>query len=50
MQLNVFDEQAEDDSDDLRGRLEDIRIEMEYPFNRPLLNTPLALLYKRKKS
>ncbi|XP_043982276.1 protein diaphanous homolog 1 isoform X2 [Gambusia affinis] len=29
VQLNVFDEQAEDDSDDLRGRLEDIRIEMD---------------------
>lgn len=31
VQLTVFDEQAEDDSDDLKGRLEDIRIEMEYP-------------------
>ncbi|KAM4732380.1 protein diaphanous homolog 1-like isoform 2-T2 [Anableps anableps] len=29
VQLNVFDEQAEDDSDELKGRLEDIRIEMD---------------------
>lgn len=32
MQLTVFDEQAEDDSEDLKTRLDDIRIEMEYPF------------------
>ncbi|KAK5864809.1 hypothetical protein PBY51_016020 [Eleginops maclovinus] len=31
VQLTVFDEQAEDDSEDLKARLEDIRIEMEYP-------------------
>lgn len=31
VQLNCFDEQAEDDSEDLKVRLEDIRIEMEYP-------------------
>lgn len=31
MQLTVFEEQAEDDSYDLKARLEDIRIEMEYP-------------------
>uniref|UniRef100_A0A8C9XF54 Diaphanous related formin 1 n=1 Tax=Sander lucioperca TaxID=283035 RepID=A0A8C9XF54_SANLU len=31
VQLMVFDEQAEDDSEDLKARLEDIRIEMEYP-------------------
>lgn len=31
MQLIVFEEQAEDDSEDLKTRLEDIRIEMEYP-------------------
>lgn len=29
VQLTVFDEQAEDDSEDLKGRLEDIRIEMD---------------------
>ncbi|XP_030000977.1 protein diaphanous homolog 1 isoform X2 [Sphaeramia orbicularis] len=29
VQLNVFDEQAEDDSEDLKARLEDIRIEMD---------------------
>ncbi|XP_078087665.1 protein diaphanous homolog 1 [Mustelus asterias] len=29
VQLTVFDEHAEEDSDDLKGRLEDIRIEME---------------------
>ncbi|KAK3558541.1 hypothetical protein QTP86_019009, partial [Hemibagrus guttatus] len=32
VQLQVFDEQAEEDSEDLRSRLEDVRIEMEYPF------------------
>ncbi|KAM7417652.1 hypothetical protein PAMA_017339 [Pampus argenteus] len=31
VQLTVFDEQAEDDYDDLKARLDDIRIEMEYP-------------------
>lgn len=31
VQLQVFDEQAEEDSEDLRSRLEDVRIEMEYP-------------------
>lgn len=31
VQLTVFEEQAEDDSEDLKTRLEDIRIEMEYP-------------------
>lgn len=31
MQLSVFDEQAEDDSDELQARLSDVRIEMEYP-------------------
>ncbi|KAI1898607.1 hypothetical protein AGOR_G00074130, partial [Albula goreensis] len=29
VQLLVFDEQAEEDSEDLRGRLEDVRIEMD---------------------
>uniref|UniRef100_A0A8C7XQ98 Diaphanous related formin 1 n=1 Tax=Oryzias sinensis TaxID=183150 RepID=A0A8C7XQ98_9TELE len=33
VQLRVFDEQAEDDSEDLKVRLDDIRIEMEYPSN-----------------
>lgn len=32
VQLQVFDEQAEEDSEDLRSRLEDVRVEMEYPF------------------
>lgn len=31
VQLTVFDEQAEDDSEDLKARLDDVRIEMEYP-------------------
>lgn len=31
VQLNVFDEQGEEDSYDLKGRLDDIRMEMEYP-------------------
>lgn len=31
VQLTVSDEQAEDDSEDLKARLDDIRIEMEYP-------------------
>ncbi|MCI4381634.1 hypothetical protein PGIGA_G00254250 [Pangasianodon gigas] len=34
VQLQVFDEQAEEDSEDLRSRLEDVRIEMEYPSKR----------------
>lgn len=34
VQLQVFDEQAEEDSEDLRSRLEDVRVEMEYPFKR----------------
>ncbi|XP_067104266.1 protein diaphanous homolog 1-like [Osmerus mordax] len=29
VQLSVFDDQAEDDSDDLKARLEDVRIEMD---------------------
>lgn len=32
VQLTVFDEQADEDLYDLKGRLEDIRMEMEYPF------------------
>lgn len=32
VQLSVFDEQAEEDFFDLKGRLDDIRMEMEYPF------------------
>ncbi|KAF0878641.1 DIAP1 protein, partial [Crocuta crocuta] len=40
VQLNVFDEQGEEDSYDLKGRLDDIRMEMEYPFmDWILLNT-----------
>uniref|UniRef100_A0A8C4MIY4 Protein diaphanous homolog 1 n=1 Tax=Equus asinus asinus TaxID=83772 RepID=A0A8C4MIY4_EQUAS len=40
VQLNVFDEQGEEDSYDLKGRLDDIRMEMEYPFTYwILLNT-----------
>lgn len=31
MQLSVFEEYGEEDSVELRNRLEDIRIEMEYP-------------------
>ncbi|KAG7465365.1 hypothetical protein MATL_G00175680 [Megalops atlanticus] len=40
VQLMVFDEQAEEDSDDLRARLEDVRIEMEYPSTKRRLNSP----------
>ncbi|OCT87865.1 hypothetical protein XELAEV_18021567mg [Xenopus laevis] len=32
VQVAIFEEHSELDSDDLRGRLDDIRIEMEYPF------------------
>lgn len=32
VQLTVFDEQGDEDSYDLKGRLDDIRMEMEYPF------------------
>ncbi|KAL6048588.1 hypothetical protein STEG23_002273, partial [Scotinomys teguina] len=32
VQLNVFNEHGEEDFFDLKGRLEDIRMEMEYPF------------------
>ena len=32
VQLNVFDEQGDEDFFDLKGRLDDIRMEMEYPF------------------
>uniref|UniRef100_A0A8D0HFY2 Diaphanous related formin 1 n=1 Tax=Sphenodon punctatus TaxID=8508 RepID=A0A8D0HFY2_SPHPU len=31
VQMSVFEEHGEEDSDELRSRLEDIRIEMEYP-------------------
>uniref|UniRef100_A0A672SMQ9 Diaphanous related formin 1 n=1 Tax=Sinocyclocheilus grahami TaxID=75366 RepID=A0A672SMQ9_SINGR len=31
VQLQVFEEQADDDSEDLRSRLDDVRLEMEYP-------------------
>ncbi len=31
VQLQVFEEQADEDSEDLRSRLDDIRLEMEYP-------------------
>lgn len=34
VQLQVFDEQAEEDSEDLRSRLDDVRMEMEYPSER----------------
>lgn len=32
VQLSVFNEHSEEDSYDLRSRLDDIRMEMEYPF------------------
>jgi diaphanous 1 len=32
VQLCVFDEQGDEDFFDLKGRLDDIRMEMEYPF------------------
>uniref|UniRef100_A0A674A2Z9 Diaphanous related formin 1 n=1 Tax=Salmo trutta TaxID=8032 RepID=A0A674A2Z9_SALTR len=31
VQLSVFDDQAEDDSEELQARLNDVRVEMEYP-------------------
>uniref|UniRef100_A0A672SC29 Diaphanous related formin 1 n=1 Tax=Sinocyclocheilus grahami TaxID=75366 RepID=A0A672SC29_SINGR len=31
VQLQVFEEQADEDSEDLRSRLDDVRLEMEYP-------------------
>lgn len=34
VQLQVFEEQAEEDMEDLRSRLDDVRIEMEYPLFR----------------
>lgn len=37
VQLTVFDEQAEDDFEDLKVRLDDIRMEMEYPSNRQIV-------------
>ncbi|MGH0116647.1 UNVERIFIED_CONTAM: hypothetical protein FKN15_012242 [Acipenser sinensis] len=33
VQLSVFDDHSEDDSEELRSRLEDVRIEMEYPLH-----------------
>uniref|UniRef100_A0A452IFI2 GBD/FH3 domain-containing protein n=1 Tax=Gopherus agassizii TaxID=38772 RepID=A0A452IFI2_9SAUR len=39
VQLSVFEEHGEEDSEDLRSRLEDIRIEMEYPVFQILLHT-----------
>ncbi|RXM99925.1 Protein diaphanous-like 1 [Acipenser ruthenus] len=33
VQLSVFDDHSEDDSEELRARLEDVRIEMEYPLH-----------------
>ncbi|NXA51746.1 DIAP1 protein, partial [Nothocercus julius] len=32
VQLSIFEEHGEEDSEDLRNRLDEIRIEMEYPF------------------
>ncbi|NWI13922.1 DIAP1 protein, partial [Crypturellus soui] len=32
VQLTIFEEHGEEDSEDLRNRLDEIRIEMEYPF------------------
>uniref|UniRef100_A0A8C4J8T5 Diaphanous related formin 1 n=1 Tax=Dromaius novaehollandiae TaxID=8790 RepID=A0A8C4J8T5_DRONO len=42
VQLSIFEEHGEEDSEDLRSRLDDVRIEMEYPFTilfQILLNT-----------
>uniref|UniRef100_A0A673KZP6 Protein diaphanous homolog 1-like n=1 Tax=Sinocyclocheilus rhinocerous TaxID=307959 RepID=A0A673KZP6_9TELE len=39
VQLQVFEEQADDDSEDLRSRLDDVRLEMEYPLLLILMNT-----------
>ncbi|NWX93590.1 DIAP1 protein, partial [Nothoprocta pentlandii] len=41
VQLSIFEEHGEEDSEDLRNRLDEIRIEMEYPFAvfQILLNT-----------
>lgn len=49
----VFDEQAEDDSEDLKARLDDIRTEMEYPLGKivPLLKLSFYFLsFKTKKT
>lgn len=40
VQLQVFEEQAEEDSEDLRSRLDDVRIEMEYPSLLTLIISP----------
>uniref|UniRef100_A0AAQ5ZWC7 Diaphanous related formin 1 n=1 Tax=Amphiprion ocellaris TaxID=80972 RepID=A0AAQ5ZWC7_AMPOC len=50
VQLMVFDEQAEDDSEDLKARLDDIRIEMEYPSNRQNLFEILVNTVKDSKA
>lgn len=40
VQLQVFEEQADEDSEDLRSRLDDVRIEMEYPSLLMLIISP----------
>uniref|UniRef100_A0A7N8XX72 Diaphanous related formin 1 n=1 Tax=Mastacembelus armatus TaxID=205130 RepID=A0A7N8XX72_9TELE len=50
VQLTVFDEQAEDDSEDLKARLDDIRIEMEYPSRGNKLFDILANTVKDSKA
>uniref|UniRef100_A0A8C6X8U5 Diaphanous related formin 1 n=1 Tax=Naja naja TaxID=35670 RepID=A0A8C6X8U5_NAJNA len=42
LQLQVFEEYGEEDSAELRGRLEDIRIEMEYPFISKYMTHPIT--------
>lgn len=40
VQLQVFEEQADEDSEDLRSRLDDVRLEMEYPSLLALIISP----------
>uniref|UniRef100_A0A8C7L1Y7 Diaphanous related formin 1 n=1 Tax=Oncorhynchus kisutch TaxID=8019 RepID=A0A8C7L1Y7_ONCKI len=43
VQLSVFDDQAEDDSEELQARLNDVRVEMEYPSSSGRLKSSLYI-------
>ncbi|CDQ98932.1 unnamed protein product [Oncorhynchus mykiss] len=43
VQLSVFDDQAEDDSEELQARLNDVRVEMEYPSTSGRLKSSLYI-------
>uniref|UniRef100_A0A8C9KAS3 GBD/FH3 domain-containing protein n=1 Tax=Panthera tigris altaica TaxID=74533 RepID=A0A8C9KAS3_PANTA len=49
IQLKVFDENKEDDLTELSHRLNDIRAEMEYPFDKPQKSFLYHLLYNMLK-